>query len=82
MIVMRESSNDGGARWCSAKCYDAKGKVCRCICEGVNHGTGLNKAIDNMKLVAQKILDLTLPRTTTFPSLGIKTKSTKPTAAS
>ncbi|MCK4298970.1 MAG: hypothetical protein KAX80_05525 [Planctomycetes bacterium] len=33
---------------CDAKCYNAKGAVCRCICGGKNHGVGLQRAIANL----------------------------------
>lgn len=32
---------------CDAKCYNAKGPKCKCICRGDNHGVGLNQAIHN-----------------------------------
>ena len=33
---------------CNAKCYNAKGDRCTCICDGLNHGTGYKQAIENM----------------------------------
>lgn len=33
-----------GRRQCDAKCYNATGEYCECICEGVNHGVGLANA--------------------------------------
>lgn len=30
---------------CDARCYNAKNKKCKCICEGYNHGKGINEAI-------------------------------------
>lgn len=32
---------------CDAKCYNAKGLKCKCICGGRNHGVGINQAIHN-----------------------------------
>ena len=26
---------------CDAKCHDAKGDKCKCVCGGLNHGVGL-----------------------------------------
>ena len=34
---------------CNSQCYDAKSAVCYCVCGGVNHGAGLQKAIENTK---------------------------------
>ena len=31
-------------RRCDARCYNAKGPKCRCVCDGVNHGVGLIEA--------------------------------------
>jgi ribosome-associated translation inhibitor RaiA len=33
-------------RRCDAKCYNATGAECECICGGLNHGEGLRKAKD------------------------------------
>ncbi len=32
---------------CNAYCYGAKNKNCTCSCGGINHGIGLQKAIEN-----------------------------------
>lgn len=32
---------------CDARCYDGKGKVCHCICNGANHGVGFAQALKN-----------------------------------
>lgn len=32
---------------CDAKCYNAKGHHCTCICGGINHGKGLKHAIQD-----------------------------------
>ncbi len=34
-------------RRCEARCHDAKGKKCTCICGGKNHGVGFEKALEN-----------------------------------
>ena len=42
----------GGSDWsrrCDAKCYDAKGPVCDCICGGKNHGKGKQQAQTDME---------------------------------
>lgn len=35
---------------CDARCYEAKGPTCKCICGGMNHGKGLDSAIRNTAL--------------------------------
>ncbi|MBA7672072.1 hypothetical protein ES703_80243 [subsurface metagenome] len=30
---------------CDARCYNARGPKCTCICSGINHGKGKNYAI-------------------------------------
>lgn len=37
----------GHRRQCSAKCYDAKGHKCSCLCGGRNHGVGPERAAQN-----------------------------------
>jgi len=32
---------------CNSHCYNAKCEVCMCVCGGLNHGVGLQKAIEN-----------------------------------
>ena len=34
-------------RRCDAKCYDAAGPECDCCCGGMNHGAGLQVALEN-----------------------------------
>lgn len=46
--LIQAKAKDGRlAGRCDARCYNAKGKRCRCICKGANHGVGLNQAIHN-----------------------------------
>lgn len=39
-------TKDGCIGRCDAKCYDAEGPDCDCICGGMNHGVGLREAIN------------------------------------
>lgn len=41
------SNSDGIYGRCDAKCYDAKGPTCDCICGGKNHGAGKDRAMKN-----------------------------------
>jgi hypothetical protein len=34
---------------CDERCYDAKESNCHCICQGSNHGVGLEQALLNTK---------------------------------
>jgi len=48
MVTLISHKLPGGRRRsCSARCYNAKGFNCRCICHGLNHGVGLTKAVEN-----------------------------------
>jgi hypothetical protein len=47
LISWGNSSGELGR--CDAKCYDAIGGNCRCICGGLNHGVGKDKAIENTR---------------------------------
>jgi len=39
-------TKDGKTRRCDARCYNAIGKKCACICGGRNHGAGARAAIN------------------------------------
>lgn len=42
----------GDVRCCGAKCYDAKGPDCNCICGGANHGVGETIAREDSKYIS------------------------------
>jgi hypothetical protein len=42
-------TNNGCLGRCDARCYNAKGPDCDCICGGKNHGRGLERAIENTR---------------------------------
>lgn len=44
--------NSDGERRCDAKCYDAQGGKCDCVCGGRNHGAGLSQAQKNTRAMA------------------------------
>jgi len=49
--------NSGGCVGrCDAKCYNATGGDCDCICGGMNHGSGLDQAADNTRAHAEQWL--------------------------
>ena len=41
--------NTVSPRKCSARCYNAKSKECRCQCNGVNHSVGETRARENFQ---------------------------------
>ncbi len=50
-------NSDGLIGRCDARCYNAKDEKCTCICNGMNHGGGKNKAIDNTKKYSETWLE-------------------------
>ena len=42
----------GTVRRCDARCYDAEGPDCRCICGGANHGAGERIAREDSKYIS------------------------------
>jgi len=42
---------------CDAKCYEATSSECICICCGMNHGVGLNRACENTAALAERWID-------------------------
>ena len=48
---------DGCVGRCDAKCYNAWGPECHCICQGANHGAGKQEAIGNTRELAGSWLE-------------------------
>lgn len=46
----------GRTRRCDRRCYDGRGKRCRCICQGRNHGVGLQRALEQTRELASDAL--------------------------
>jgi hypothetical protein len=46
---MEVKLDSGGARRCDARCYNAKGDDCHCVCGGKNHGVGHDVALKNVQ---------------------------------
>ena len=59
MPTLMTMGNSEGERRCDARCYDATGPECDCICGGMNHGKGLKAATENTcehgKMLLEKI---------------------------
>lgn len=52
-LIICKPTDGTATRRCDARCYNAKGPKCNCICEGMNHGKGFNIAIRNTSLNAE-----------------------------
>ena len=49
MTLIAVYTNDGCVGRCDAKCYEAECSECDCICGGMNHGRGRQRAMDNTR---------------------------------
>jgi hypothetical protein len=56
MTLIHVGNSSGTVGRCDAKCYDATGPDCDCVCGGRNHGQGLAGAMDNTREHAEAIL--------------------------
>lgn len=57
MTTLISRTVDGKIRCCDGSCHNAKGKKCRCICGGQNHGAGQEAAIYKTEAIDQAWLD-------------------------
>lgn len=48
LIEIRDGSGTVVGR-CDAKCYNAEQSHCDCVCGGMNHGAGKQRALENTK---------------------------------
>ena len=55
LISWSNSSGEQGR--CDAKCYDATGPDCDCICGGRNHGVGQEQAVENTRALAEQMIE-------------------------
>lgn len=46
--LLAVGDKDGVRHRCDARCYDASGEICTCICGGRNHGAGEVAARNNI----------------------------------
>ncbi len=47
MTLIAIYKEDKCAGRCDARCYNAKGEDCHCVCQGMNHGKGFDEARAN-----------------------------------
>lgn len=57
MTLISVYNSDGCVGRCDSRCYNATSPDCDCICGGRNHGAGLERAQDNTREHARKILE-------------------------
>lgn len=57
-IIIKKDKHGAITGKCDAKCYDAKGKKCHCVCGGDNHGIGINEAILNTSRLTSFLRDM------------------------
>lgn len=57
MTTLIQTGGAIGERRCDAKCYEAECVECDCICGGVNHGKGLEKALKSSVQFFNEIVD-------------------------
>lgn len=55
--IMSTGNSSGETGRCDAKCYDAKNSKCHCCCNGINHGVGISKAIENVNQYANEMIN-------------------------
>ena len=64
---------DGTTRRCDAKCHNARGRTCHCICGGINHGISHQPALTNINLGYLENLGKKHPGLTiSFQEYGLK----------
>lgn len=57
MVLMSVHNSEGCVGRCDARCYNAKHPECDCICHGMNHGKGRDRAIENTQFHAEKMIE-------------------------
>jgi hypothetical protein len=55
-ILIAAYNSSGCIGRCDAKCYNATSPNCDCICGGINHGVGQNKAMENANHLSKELL--------------------------
>lgn len=45
-IILRKNKDGAVTGMCNARCYNAKGKKCHCVCGNINHGKGFCEALE------------------------------------
>ena len=56
MVIFEVGTSWGVVGRCDAKCYDAEGPDCHCICGGANHGVGSKIALEDRRFIPDEEL--------------------------
>jgi hypothetical protein len=57
MTLIAVYNSEGCVGRCDAKCYEASSPDCDCVCGGMNHGGGQQKAIDNTRQMCESWIE-------------------------
>jgi hypothetical protein len=57
MTLIAVYTSEGCIGRCDAKCYEAQEPACDYICGGMNHGAGVQQAIDNTRVHAEVMIE-------------------------
>lgn len=57
MTLISTHNSDGCTGRCDAKCYNATEEACDCCCGGMNHGKGLQTAMELTSQYAEKVIE-------------------------
>jgi hypothetical protein len=57
MTLIAVYNSEGCVGRCDAKCYEASHPECDCVCGGMNHGAGKDKALTNTKEHATRMVE-------------------------
>jgi len=60
-LIIARKTDGSSLGQCDAKCYNARGPKCTCVCRGINHGAGYNQAIENTHNHTHTLRDLKAP---------------------
>ena len=52
MTTLIQTVDGSGSHRCDARCYNATGPDCDCVCGGMNHGAGEERATENTRELA------------------------------
>lgn len=69
--LISQHNSDGCVGRCDAKCYNAKGRECDCICGGKNHGVGLKQAVENTVNLAETLVESATHKQLRFPPIQL-----------
>lgn len=72
MTTILTAGDSDGTRHCDSRCYDAKGSVCTCCCNGRNHGAGLQSALEMNRAFVEGLAYASSPKGRKEPILAVQ----------